>query len=91
MGCGKHAQLPRWEGDAWELARGDQEEPKGSLARAELVTCDTDTVNGENRRLTWRTFFFFFFFLLTSRYIYPLGLLKSQVSISGPKWHQKSC
>lgn len=71
---------------SWLGGGGDQEEPKGSVARAELITCDTDPVNGENRRLMWRIFFF-----LMSRYVYLLGLLKSQVSISGLKWHQKSC
>lgn len=38
---------------------GDQEEPKGSVARAELITvpCGTDTVNRESRRLVWEPFF----------------------------------
>lgn len=57
---GEHVGLPKQEGDGWEVSgRENQEEPKGSAARAELVTLawGTDTANRDGRRLTKKPFF----------------------------------
>lgn len=62
--------------------RGYQEEPKGSAARAELCNSGLGHRHSEQRQQEAHAEAFLF---LKCRYIYPLGLLKKQVSISGPK------
>lgn len=52
--------VPRQVRGGWEVwGRENQEDPKGSATRAELVTLawGTDTANRDGRRLTRKPFF----------------------------------